>query len=156
MRKVMFIALMAATVLPGTAAMAQTRELHRDRQDIREEQRDLRQARRHGDRDDIREERRELRDAKREYREDWRDYRRQHRDAYRRGEWRSSYRYRNFQPGVRIERGYWSPRYVIDNPWRYRLPPARGNLRWVRHYDDVLLVNVRTGRVVEVHHNFFW
>lgn len=156
MRKVMFIALMAATVLPGTAVMAQTRELYRDRQDIREEQRELRQAQRYGDRDDVREERRDVREAHREYREDWREYRKQHRDVYRRGEWRSSYRYRSFRPGVRIEHGYWAPRYVIANPWRYRLPPARGNLRWVRHYDDVLLVNIRTGRVVEVHRNFFW
>lgn len=156
MRKVMIIALMAATVLPGTAAMAQTRELHRDRQDIREEQRELRQAQRYGDRDDVREERRDVREAKREYREDWREYRKEHRNIYRRGDWRSSYRYRTFRPGTRIERGYWAPRYVIANPWRYRLPPARGNMRWVRHYDDVLLVNIRTGRVIEVHRNFFW
>lgn len=153
MRKVMLIALMAATALPGTAAMAQTRELHRDRQDIREEQSELRHAKRYGDRDDGR---RDVREARREYREDWREYRRDHRDIYRRGDWRSPYRYRTFRPGARIERGYWGPRYVIGNPWRYRLPPARGNMRWVRHYDDVLLVNVRTGRVVEVHRNFFW
>lgn len=156
MRKVMFIALMAATVLPGTSAMAQTGELHRDRRDIREEQRDVREAQRHGDRRDVREERRDVREARREYREDWRDYRKQNRDVYRRGNWRSSYRYRAFHPGTRIERGYWSPRYVIDNPRRYRLPPAGGNLRWVRHYDDVLLINIRTGRVVEVHRGFFW
>lgn len=156
MRKVMIIALMAATVLPGTAAMAQTRELHRDREQIREEQRELRQAQRYGDRHDVREERRDVREAKREYREDWRDYRREHRHLYARGHWSSPYRYHAFRPGVRIERGYWAPRHVIADPWRYRLPPARGNLRWIRHYDDVLLVNVRTGRVIEVHRNFFW
>jgi len=26
----------------------------------------------------------------------------------------------------------------------------------VRHYNDVLLVNVRTGRVLTVHRGFFW
>lgn len=155
MRKVIFVALMAATVLPGMAA-AQTRELSRDRQDIREERGELRHARRHGDRDDVREERRELREAKREYRQDWREYRRDHRNIYARGDWRSPNRYRSFNPGVRIERRYYGSRYVIADPWRYRLPRTQGNLRWVRHYDDVLLVNMRTGRVVEVHRNFFW
>lgn len=136
MRKVILFGLMAATVLPGMAA-AQTRELARDRQEIREERRDLREA-------------------KREYRQDWREYRREHRNVYARGDWRSPYRYRSFGPGVRIEQRYYAPRYVIGDPWRYRLPAAHGPLRWVRHYDDVLLVNMRTGRVVEVHRNFFW
>ncbi|MBB4640929.1 RcnB family protein [Rhizorhapis suberifaciens] len=155
MRKVIFVALMAATVLPGMAA-AQTRELSRDRQDIREEQRELRHAQRYGDRHDVREERRDVREAKREYRQDWREYRRDHRDTYARGNWRSPNRYRSFNPGVRIEQRYYGSRYVIADPWRYRLPPARGNMRYVRHYDDVLLVNMRTGRVVDVYRNFFW
>lgn len=155
MRKVILFGLMAATVLPGMAA-AQTRELARDRQEIREERRDLGHAQRYGDRQDIREERRDLREAKREYRQDWREYRREHRNVYARGDWRSPYRYRSFGPGVRIEQRYYAPRYVIGDPWRYRLPAAHGPLRWVRHYDDVLLVNMRTGRVVEVHRNFFW
>lgn len=155
MRKVIYVALMAATVLPGVA-MAQTRELHRDRQDIREEQRELRHAQRYGDRDDIREERRDVREAKQEYRQDWREYRKHNRKLYSRGDWRSPYRYHSFDRGARIRSGYYGPRYVIADPWRYRLPPARGNMRWVRHYDDVLLVNMRTGRVVDVIRNFFW
>jgi hypothetical protein len=28
--------------------------------------------------------------------------------------------------------------------------------RWVRYYDDVLLVDVYTGEVVDVIHDFFW
>ena len=155
MRKVIYVALMAATVLPG-AAMAQTRELHRDRQDIREEQRELRDAQRYGDRSDVREERRDVREAKREYRQDWREYRKHNRNVYSRGNWRSPYRYHAFNPGARIQSGYYGPRYVIADPWRYRLPPARANMRWVRHYDDVLLVNMRTGRVADVIRNFFW
>lgn len=155
MRKVMIIALMAATVLPATA-MAQNRELSRDRQDIREEQRELRDARRYGDREDVREERRDVRDARREYREDWRDYRKDNRNVYARGHWRSPYRYHAFREGARIRPGYYSQRYVIANPWRYRLPAARGHMRWVRHYDDVLLINTRNGVVVEVIRNFFW
>jgi len=30
------------------------------------------------------------------------------------------------------------------------------NQRWVRHYNDVMLVNVRNGRVIQVHRGFFW
>lgn len=155
MRKVLLIAIMAATVLP-TMATAQTRELARDRREIREEQRELRRARHYGDRHDVREERRDLRDARREYREDWREYRRKHRHLYARGDWRSHHRYHAFRPGARIERGYYGQRHVIADPWRYRLPRVRAHMRWVRHYDDVLLVNMRTGRLVEVHRDFFW
>lgn len=156
MRKIMIMALMAATVLPS-AAMAQSRgELRRDRQEIREEQRELRDAQRYGDRRDIREERRDVREARREYREDWRDYRRSHRNVYARGNWRAPFRYNQFNTGARLRPAYYSSRYYIAEPGRYRLPNAGGNLRYVRHYDDVLLVNVRNGRVLNVYRNFFW
>lgn len=154
MRKTILSALILAAALP-TMASAQTGELRRDRQDIREEQRDLRQAYRHGDRDDIRDAHRDLREARQEYREDWRDYRRDNRAVYARGDWRAPFRYQRFSEGARIRPGYYGSRYFID-AGRYRLPPAYGPTRWVRHYDDVLLVNVRTGRVVRVIHGFFW
>ncbi|WNO54281.1 RcnB family protein [Stakelama saccharophila] len=45
---------------------------------------------------------------------------------------------------------------MIADPGRYRLDyPGRWR-RWVRHYDDVLLVDVRTGRVLRVYRDFFW
>jgi Ni/Co efflux regulator RcnB len=44
----------------------------------------------------------------------------------------------------------------VNEPGRYRLPPARGAQRWVRHYDDVLLVDTRRGRVIDVVRNFYW
>src|SRR3546814_13954691 len=72
------------------------------------------------------------------------------RKLYTRGNWRSPYRYHAFGAGARIQPGYYAQRYVIADPRRYRLPVARGPNRWVRHYDDVLLVNTRTGRVVDV------
>src|SRR3546814_9331209 len=69
MRKIIIAALLAATALPGMA-MAQNRELSRDRHDIRQEQRELRQARRYGDGRDVRREARDVRQSRREYRED--------------------------------------------------------------------------------------
>ena len=48
------------------------------------------------------------------------------------------------------------PRYYINDPWRYRLPPVGCSQRWVRHYDDMLLVDTRRGVVVRVIRNFYW
>jgi Ni/Co efflux regulator RcnB len=156
MRKTIFTALILATALPATAALAQTSELRRDRQDIRESERDLRHAQTYGDRRDVRDAREDVRDARREHREDWRDYRRDNRHIYSRGNWRAPFRYHRFNEGVRLRPMYYRERYYIVNPGRYRLPPAYGPTRWVRHYDDALLVNVRTGRVVRVINGFFW
>lgn len=156
MRKIIILALMAATAVPGVAAAQSHRELRHDARDIREDQRDLRRAQRHGDRGDVREAREDLRDSRQEYREDWRDYRRTHKAVYARGNWKAPFRYTAWNTGARLKPVYYSSRYYIADPYRYRLPAARGNLKWVRHYNDVLLVNVRTGAVVQVNRNFFW
>lgn len=157
MRKAIMMALIAATVSP-VAASAQNGELRRDRQDVREERRDLRDAQRKGDRHDIREERGELRDARREAREDWRDYRRDHRQAFRRPAYVGprGYRYRPVTVGHRFDPMYYGSRYVIADPVRYRLPRASGNNRWIRYGNDIALVNVRNGRVIQVYNSFFW
>ncbi|PZU58829.1 MAG: hypothetical protein DI547_08595 [Sphingobium sp.] len=156
MRKFILMALMAATAVPGIANAQSAGEIRRDNREVREERRDLRQAQRYGDRKDVRDARHDLRDAKQERREDWRDYRRTHRDVYRAGNWRAPFRYNQWNTGQRLKPVYYSSRYYISDPYRYRLPTPRANTRWVRHYNDVLLVNVRTGAIVEVHRGFFW
>lgn len=171
MRTLILATLAAAVALPATVApaIAQSRqELRRDREDIREERRELRQAQRYGDRRDVREERRDVNRAQREYRQDrndrnraygrndWRGYRDQNRRLYARGGWNAPFRYNSFRPGGRISSSYYGPRFAINDPWRYRLPPIRGSQRWVRHYDDVLLVDYRRGVVLDVIRNFYW
>ena len=157
MGKIIALSLLAASLVPATAMAGTSRgELARDRQDVREEGRDLRQAKRHGDRHDVRDARGDYRDAKREYHEDWRDYRRGHAQVYHRGNWRAPFRYHAFNTGYRLQPGYYGPRYVIANPGFYRLPPAYGAQRWVRHYDDVLLVDIRTGIIRNVIRGFYW
>lgn len=116
----------------------------------------------------MREARQGLREARREYREDlrdrdrrwarddWRGYRNQNRALYARGQWRAPFRYNQWRPGARIAPSYYAQRYWINDPWRYRLPPARPNTRWVRHYNDVLLVDYRRGTVLDVIRNFYW
>lgn len=164
MKTLIITALLAATAMP-VAAQASDRnqvsrsELRGDRRDVREERREYRQAVRSGDRRDIREERREYNNARREYREDrsdWQRHRAGNPGIYRRGNWTSPYRYQRFSVGVTLNRNYYGNRYWINDPYRYHLPAAGRNQRWVRHYDDVLLVDMRTGRVIRVYNNFYW
>ncbi|PTQ10803.1 hypothetical protein CLG96_10400 [Sphingomonas oleivorans] len=158
MRKLILFGLMAATAIPSLAH-AQTRELHEDRRDIRQEQRDVDRAIRYGAPPHVvREEQRDVRRAEREYREDWRDYRRSHREVYRRPAYAGprGYSYRRVVVGHRFAPVYYAPRYVIADPRRYRLPHPVGANRWVRYGNDAVLVDARTGRVRAVHYGFFW
>lgn len=173
MRKLILSAAMAATALTGvplsmTANAQEWRQERReerrdDRQDVREagrdvreERRELREAYREGDRRDIREERRDVARAEHRYSRELHDYRRDNPRVYSRGNWSAPYRYRHWDRGVRVDRVYYAPRYYVNDPWRYRLPHAPGYARWVRHYDDVLLIDLRSGRVIDVYHRFFW
>lgn len=168
MRHLITAAILAAGVLPGIASAQSSGELRRDRQDIRREQRQLDRAYARGDREDIRDQRHDLRDARQEFREDRRDYRREHwgrddwrgyreRDGslYARGGWRAPFRYTSFRAGSRIAPAYYGRTYWIADPYRYRLPAAGGYRRWVRHYDDVLLIDTRRGVVVDVIRGFW-
>jgi Ni/Co efflux regulator RcnB len=160
MRKFILSALIAATAATGLTgvASAQSNELRRDRWQVREQQRDLREAQRYGSRHDVREAREDLRDARRETREDWRDYRRSNRDAFRGPAYVGprGYRYRPVSAGYRLQPAYYGSRYVIADPYRYRLPRTNGYNRWVRYGNDVLLVDTRSGRVVTVYDRFFF
>lgn len=169
MRKLIIGTLMAATILPSAALAQSQGELRRDRQDIREEQRELNRSIRRGDHPrEIREQAQDVRQARREYREDlrdrdrnwgrgdWRNYRAANRGIYARGNWRAPWRYRAFNAGVRIRPAYYSQRYWIADPWRYRLPRPGINQRWVRNYDDLMLVDVRRGIVIDVIRGFYW
>jgi Ni/Co efflux regulator RcnB len=157
MRKLIFAGLMAATLVP-TIASAQNRELRDDRQDIRQEQRDVRRAVRNGDSPrEIRDQQRDVRDARQEYRNDWQDYRRRSPDIFRGPAYVGprGYAYRGIAPGYRFDRGYYDRRYWVD-PYRYRLPAAAYGRRWIRYGNDVVLVDIRTGRAITVYNSFFF
>ena len=153
MRKFITLALMAATAVPTialpTAASAQSRaEIRRDRQDVREERRDVRQAQRYGTRQDVRRERRDLREARRELREDRADRRYGRYVAPHRG-----WSYSRIGIGFRLQPTFYSPRYYYSG---YQGYGAGRFQQWVRYGDDLVLVNVRTGRVLRVVYNYFW
>ncbi|KTE04282.1 MAG: DUF1090 family protein [Sphingopyxis sp.] len=142
--------LIAAMMVPAMA-QAQTREIREDRRDVREEQRELRHAQRYGDRDDVREERREYRDARQELREDHRDWRQDRRYS----NYRAPFRYQQFRIGSTLRPNYYAPAYRPSWDNRWGVPRAGRNLTYVRHYNDLLLVNERNGRVVKVYRNHF-
>jgi len=99
------------------------------------------------------------RDWRRDSRFGWQTYRNQHRDVFRMGRYYSPYNnwsYRRLGIGFMLQPLFFSQDYWIDDPWMYRLPEAYGPYRWVRYYDDALLVDIYSGEVVDVIYDFFW
>lgn len=90
----------------------------------------------------------------------WSSYRDRYGDRYRMGRYNAprgwDYGYRRFSVGIVLSSLLYSNSYWLSDPYAYRLPPAYGTLRWVRYYDDAMLVDIRDGYVVDVIHDFFW
>ena len=97
-------------------------------------------------------------DWRRDHRYDWRNYRERNRTIFRLGRYYDPYgwNYRRFSIGFNLWPSYYGSNFWLEDPWMYRLPPAYGPYRWIRYYDDALLVNIYTGQVVDVLNNFFW
>ena len=66
------------------------------------------------------------------------------------------YGYRRFSIGFSLSEILYSQDYWIDDAEYYRLPPAYGPYRWVRYYNDALLVDIDTGEVVDTVYDIFW
>jgi hypothetical protein len=90
---------------------------------------------------------------------DWQRYRYSNRSLFNLGPYYSPYRgygYNRFSIGVFLDPFFYDQRYWIGDPWQYRLPPAEPGTAWVRYYNDVLLVDVYTGEVLDTIYDFFW
>ena len=89
---------------------------------------------------------------------DWHNHRRHHRSLFHLGFYYDPFGwgYSPYQIGWRLWPSYYSSRYWINDPWQYRLPYAPPGTRWVRYYDDAVLVDTWSGQVVDVIYNFFW
>jgi hypothetical protein len=142
-------------------------ERRNDRRDWRQERRGDRRDWRYGGRDDRRDwrqdRRRDRRDWNRGWRNDrrysWQDWRYQNRNLFRLPPYYSPYRnygYRRFSIGLFLDRLFFDQRYWVSDPYYYRLPPAEYGTQWVRYYNDVLLVDVYTGEVIDAIYDFFW
>lgn len=89
----------------------------------------------------------------------WSGYRNSNRDVFRAGRYSAPYRnwsYHRIGIGFRLQPLFYSNSYWINDPGYYRLPEAYGPYRWVRYYDDALLVDIYSGQVVDVINDFFW
>ncbi len=98
-------------------------------------------------------------DWRRDNRYNWYNYRNANRSIYRLGAYYApyrNYRYSRLSIGFYLDSVFFGSRYWINDPWQYRLPPAYGPYRWVRYYDDALLVDIYSGEVVDVIYDFFW
>ena len=98
-------------------------------------------------------------DWRRDNRYNWSGYRSQHRNLFRAGRYYSpynNYSYSRLSIGFFLSSGFYGQNYWINDPYQYRLPEAYGPYRWVRYYDDALLVDIYSGEVVDVIHDFFW
>ncbi len=99
------------------------------------------------------------RDWRHNNRYNWSSYRNHNRQVFSHGNYYAPYRnyyYRPLSIGFYMDSMFYSDRYWINDPWQYRLPEAYGPYRWVRYYDDALLVDIYSGEVVDVIRDFFW
>ena len=138
-----------------------TQEQRRDvRREVRQDRRDWRQDRRQDRRADRRDWRRDWnRSWRNDRRYDWNRWRYSNRNIFRLPSYYSPYRnhrYSRFSIGFFLQPLFYSQRYRIGNPYQYRLPAAPYGTQWVRYYNDVLLVDIYTGEVIDVIYDFFW
>lgn len=151
MKKFLIAGIAALTLIPSVVAAQPSQGPRHDGRDYRQDQRD------HRDQRDVRrpnvEPQRHVQPPRHEAR--W-DYGREVRDYNRGNPWRAApFKYQRFKAGSSIRPAYFARPYVIHNFQRFRWDAPKVNQRWVRHYDDALLVNVRSGRVVKVVRNAF-
>ncbi|WP_052505687.1 RcnB family protein [Novosphingobium sp. P6W] len=96
---------------------------------------------------------------RRDNRYDWQSYRSRNRSTYQIGRYYSPYQnysYRRVGIGFSLGSMFYGNRYWVNDPWQYRLPEVYGPYRWVRYYNDVMLVDIYSGEVVDVIYDFFW
>lgn len=90
----------------------------------------------------------------------WQRYRASNRHIYRLPRYYApagySYGYRRFGIGFTLSSILFSQQYWINDPIYYRLPDVWGPYRWVRYYNDALLVDIYTGEVVDTVYDIFW
>jgi Ni/Co efflux regulator RcnB len=155
MRKLILASALTATLIPAGAMAQSYGKIRHDQREINHDRRQVQATRAYGERHDVRDARRELHGDRQERREDWRDFRRAHLPHRRRCRSARRRRYHPVAIGYRFDPVFYGQRYWID-PVRYHLRPVCADMRWVRYGNDVLLVNVRTGRVIEVNNGFFY
>ncbi|QQP95484.1 RcnB family protein [Lysobacter enzymogenes] len=81
----------------------------------------------------------------------------QARRGYRIGPWRAppGFVYRRWSYGEFLPRAYWGPEFVLADFWLFGLDIPPVGYEWVRYGPDALLIDLRSGEVVQtVYDNF--
>jgi hypothetical protein len=89
---------------------------------------------------------------------DWQRFRFSNRGAFHLGPYYAPYRgygYNRLEIGIVLDSLFYNRNYWID-PGYYDLPPAPPGAEWVRYYNDVVLVDMYSGEVLDVIPDFFW
>jgi Ni/Co efflux regulator RcnB len=89
---------------------------------------------------------------------DWRRWRDRHRSNFHLGVYLDPFGwgYRRYNVGWRLWPSFYSSNYWLNDPYSYRLPYAPWPYKWIRYYDDAILVDTMTGQVADVIYDFFW
>ena len=89
---------------------------------------------------------------------DWRNHRRRYSSLFNFGFYHDPFGwgYQPFSIGWRMWPNYYRSSYWLTDPWQYRLPYAPAGTRWIRYYNDAILVDTWDGQVVDVIRDFFW
>jgi hypothetical protein len=92
------------------------------------------------------------------HRYDWRNHRRHNRSIFHLGFYFDPFgwNYHRYGIGWRLWPSYYSSNYWLNDPYMYRLPYAAYPYKWVRYYNDAILVDTISGQVVDVIYDFFW
>lgn len=138
MNKSILIGLIAAAITPVVA------NAHPNGN--REGRHEHRAEARHADRQAVRHDVRHDRRAARHHNRHWTAYRAPS----------QNWAYRPLSVGYQLRPAFYEPRYAISDYGAFRVRAPGRNMRWIRYGDDLLLVNVRTGRVLDVVHNRYW
>jgi len=100
------------------------------------------------------------RDWRRDSRYDWNSRRQFNRNAFHLPRYYAprgwNYGYRRLNIGFTLSAGLFGNNYWIGEPDYYGLPDAYGPYRWVRYYNDALLVDIYSGQVVDTVYDIFW
>ena len=89
---------------------------------------------------------------------DWYNHRHRNRSLFHLGFYLDPFGwgYQRYNIGWRMWPSYYGSQYWLNDPWQYRLPYAPPGYRWVRYWNDAVLVDTWSGQVVDVMYNFFW
>ena len=63
--------------------------------------------------------------------------------------------FRRWVFGMVLPTFFWTRQYWIENYWEFGLPDPPYGFVWVRYGDDALLVNVRSGYILQTVYDLF-